>query len=135
MGALGQILGMGPAHEVQSQRGQAGFRDFGDDQMGGLMRNGSGMSSPGSYNGGYLPTPGMGGMSGGFPGGGQGGMPGMMGGMGGGMGGGMQGGQRPQYPYGIQPPRGLQGGGQQQGSPQQPGGDPLQSLFSMLGGL
>jgi hypothetical protein len=142
MGALGSILGMGPAHEVQSKPGQAGFRDFGDDQMGGLMRNGSGMSSPNSYNGGYPQDPmaalgrgGLPGLSGmgspmfpGFPGGG----PPQSGGMGGGQQ--MGGQQRPQYPYGIQPPQGLQGGGQQQGGGGG-GGNPLASLFSMLGGL
>ncbi len=142
MGALGSLFGIGPAHEVQSQRGSSGFRDFGDDQMGGLMRNGSGMSKPNGYNSPGLPGMGMGpgsmpqGMGGMF---GHQGMPGMgqQGGMGGQMQGGQMGQQRPQYPYGIQPPRGLQGQ-QQQGQLQQGGmggGDPLSSIFSMLGGL
>lgn len=148
MGALGSLFGIGPAHQVQSQRGSSGFQDFGDDQMGGLMRNGSGMSRPNSYNSPGLP--GMGYGPGSMPQGmGQmGGMPGMMGGMppgmmgqSGGMGGmgqgGMMGGgmpQRPQYPYGIQPPQGLQGQQpQQQGG--MGGGDPLSGIFGMLGGL
>lgn len=141
MGALGSLFGIGPAHQVQSQRGSSGFSDFGDDQMGGLMRNGSGMSRPNSYN-----SPGLPGMGGGMPPGmgmhpmpDGSMMPGMMGGMMGGMGGqmGQQGGmgqQRPQqYPYGITPPRGLQG--QQQGQMQQQGMGGSDPLSGLLGGL
>lgn len=144
MGALGSLFGIGPAHQVQSQRGSAGFSDFGDDQMGGLMRNGSGMSKPNSYNSPGLP--GMGYGPGSMPRG-MGGMPGMMGmggpggmmGMGqmgqGGMGQGRMGQQRPQYPYGIQPPQGLQGQQPQQQGGMGGGGDPLSGIFGMLGGL
>lgn len=121
MGMLGSLLGIGPAHQVQSKRGEAGFQGFGDDQMGGLMHNDSGMSRPDQYNGGYPMNPmtmfgGMGGMSGGQGMGQQGGM----------------GPQRPQgYPYGIQPPQGMQRTQQQQ--PQQ--NNPLAGIFNMLGGL
>jgi small nuclear ribonucleoprotein B and B' len=129
MGALGSIFGLGPAKQVQSQRGDAGFKAWGDDQMGGLMRNASGMSSPGGYTGGYPPSP----FAGGFPG--FPGFPGMGGPPGGGMGGQMGGGQQHQQqaPYGIQPPRGMMGqGGQQQQQGQQ---NPFAGIFNMLGGL
>lgn len=142
MGALGSLFGIGPAHQVQSQRGSSGFQDFGDDQMGGLMRNGSGMSRPNSYNSPGLPGMGMGpgSMPQGMGGMGQMGMDPMMGGMMGQRGGmGQMGGmgqQRPQYPYGIQPPQGMQGGQQQGGQGGgMGGGDPLAGIFGMLGGL
>lgn len=130
MGALGSLLGIGPAHQVQSKRGEAGFTGWGDDQMGGLMRNDSGISRPNEYTGGYAPNPMsmLGGVPSGF------GMGGQFGGQQGGMGQGM-GQQRPQgYPYGIQPPQGMMRQQQGQQQPQQQS-NPLAGLFSMLGGL
>lgn len=140
MGALGSLFGMGPAHQVQSPRGSAGFNSWGSD-VSDLARNDIGVARPqggGPFGSGG--PPGLGGGQGGFPPG-LGGLPGMGGGMGQGgqgMGGMQQGGQqqRPQYPYGIQPPQGMQGGqggGQQQ--QQGGGGDFLSSLLGSLGGL